>query len=58
MKYLHMRYTFLPLHWYNMSYEQRKQTLEFHLFLKEKIDGTIKGRIVADKNKQIDSISK
>ena len=24
MKQLHMRYTFLPLHWKNMSYEQRK----------------------------------
>ena len=33
MNQLHMRDTFLPLHWKNMLYDQRKQTLEFHMFL-------------------------
>ena len=34
MNQIHMRDTFLPLHCKNMSYEQKKQTLESHLFLK------------------------
>ena len=58
MKYLHMRDTFLPLHWKKIPYEQRKQTLKSHLFLKEKRDGTIKGRTVAGGNKQRDYIFK
>ena len=41
MKQLHMRDTFLPLHLKNMSYEERKQTLESQMFLKKKRGGTI-----------------
>ena len=47
-----MRYTFLPLHWKNISHEQRKQKLQYHLLLKDKRDGTIKGRTVSGGNKQ------
>ena len=57
-KQLHMRETFLPIHCKNMSYEQRNQTLESHLYLKQNRDITIKGRTVAGVNKQIYFISK
>jgi hypothetical protein len=49
---LHMRETFEPLAWEDLSTEQKKQTLESHLFLKKKRDGTIKGRTVAGGNRQ------
>jgi hypothetical protein len=52
MYQLHMRETFEPLAWEDLSTEQKKQTLESHLFLKMKRDGTIKGRTVAGGNKQ------
>ena len=58
MKQLHTRDTFLPLHWKNISNEQKKQILKSHLLLKEKRDGTIKIRIVEGGNKKIDFISK
>ena len=37
---------------------QRQKVLESHMFLKDKIDGEIKGRSVAGDNKQRDYISK
>jgi hypothetical protein len=52
MYQLHMRETFEPLAWEDLSTEQKKQTLESHLFLKKKRDGTIKGRTVAGGNRQ------
>ena len=58
MKQLHKRYTFPQLHWKNMSHDQRNQTLEYHKFLKDKRDGTIKGRKLLGRNKQIYFISK
>jgi hypothetical protein len=38
--------------------EERQQVLEYHLFLKEKRDATVKGRMVAGGNKQRGSIGK
>jgi hypothetical protein len=52
MYQLHMRETFEPLAWEDLSTDQKKQTLESHLFLKMKRDGTIKGRTVAGGNRQ------
>ena len=58
MKQLHMRDTFQPLHWKDISEQERKTILESHMFLKLKRDGKIKGRTVAGGNKQRDFISK
>jgi hypothetical protein len=58
MKQLHMRETFRPLHYEDLTEAERRSVLESHLFLKEKRDGKIKGRTVAGGNKQRDFISK
>jgi hypothetical protein len=58
MKQLHMRDTFSPKHWEELSPLQKKTILESHMFVKEKRDKTIKGRTVAEGNKQHDYISK
>ena len=58
MKQLHFRNTFKPKHWKDLSATQRQTILESHMFLKEKRDGSIKGRTVAGGNKQRDYISK
>jgi hypothetical protein len=47
-----MRETFEPLAWEDLTTEQKQHTLESHLFLKLKRDGTIKGRTVAGGNRQ------
>ena len=47
MKQLHLRKTFKPKHWWELSHTQRQIVLESHIFLKEKRDGKIKGRTVA-----------
>jgi hypothetical protein len=53
MKQLYFRDTFKPLHWLELSHTQRQTTvLESHMFLKEKQDGSKKGRTVASGNKQ------
>jgi hypothetical protein len=57
MKQLHMRDTFSPKHWEELSPLQ-KTILESHMFLKEKRDKMIKGRTVAGGNKQRDYILK
>jgi hypothetical protein len=57
IKQLHFRNTFQPLHWKQLTDTQRKM-LESHMFLKQKRDGKIKGRTVAEGNKQRDYISK
>ena len=49
---LHHRDTFGPKHWKDLTQEQKDQVLESHLFLNEKRDKTIKGRMVAGGNKQ------
>ena len=58
MKQLHMRDTFIPKHYKYLDTVQRKSILEYHMFLKEKKNGDIKGRTVAGGNKQRDFISK
>ena len=58
MKQLHLRDTFKPKHWSELSPAQRQTVLESHMFLKEKRDKSIKGRTVAGGNKQRDYISK
>jgi hypothetical protein len=58
MKQLHLRKTFKPHHWQELSIAQRQTVLESHMFLKLKRDGKIKGRTVAGGNKQRDYISK
>jgi hypothetical protein len=58
MKQLHMRDTFSPKHWEELTPLQKKTILESHMFLKEKQDSTIKGRTIAGGNKQWDYISK
>jgi hypothetical protein len=52
MKQLHMRDTFKPWHWRELSHTQRQMVLESHMFLKEKRDGQTKARTVAGGNKQ------
>ena len=52
MKQLHFRNTFRPKHWKDLTATQRRAVLESYLFMKEKRDGTIKGRTVAGGNKQ------
>ena len=48
---LHNRNAFIPVHWYQLDHEQRKEALNSLCFLKEKRDGTIKGRTCADGRK-------
>jgi hypothetical protein len=50
MKQLHFRNTFKPKHWSELSKTQRQTVLESHMFLKEKRDGSLKGRTVAGGN--------
>ena len=35
MKKLHIRDTFKPMHWKNLSHTQRQMVLESHMFLKK-----------------------
>jgi hypothetical protein len=58
MKQLHLRNTFKPKHWRELSQVQRQTVLGSHVFLKQKRDGKIKGRTVAGGNNQRDYISK
>jgi len=58
MKQLHMRKTFKPKHWKDLTPTKKLSILESHLFVKEKRDGILKGRMVAGGNKQRDFISK
>jgi hypothetical protein len=46
------------MHYKELNEAQKKVVLESHLFLKQKRDGTIKGRTVAGGNKQRGYISK
>jgi hypothetical protein len=58
MKQLHLRNTFKPKHWLELSQVQRQTVLESHMFLKQKRDGKVKGITVARGNKQRDYIFK
>ena len=58
MEQLHFRDNFKPKHYRDLYEYQKKSILESHMFLKEKRDGTIKGRTVAGGNKQNDFIYK
>jgi hypothetical protein len=58
MKQLHFRNTFKPKHWSKLLKTQCQMVLESHMFLKEKRDGSLKGRTMAGGNKQQDYISK
>ena len=58
MKQLHFHNTFKSKHWSKLSKTQCQMVLELHMFLKEKQDGSLKGRTVAGGNKQQDYISK
>jgi hypothetical protein len=49
---LHFRDTFEPINPKGLTNEERKEVLESHLFLKEKRDANVKGRMVAGGNKQ------
>jgi hypothetical protein len=55
---LHFRDTFEPINPKDLTNEERKEVLESHLFLKEKRDATVKGRMVAGGNKQRGKIEK
>jgi hypothetical protein len=52
MEQLHMRNTFLPMDASKLNYQEKNKALESLIFLKEKKDGTIKGRACADGRKQ------
>ena len=58
MKQLHLRNTFKPKHWSELTKAQWQTVLESHMFLKLICDGKIKGRTVAGGNKQRDYNSK
>ena len=53
-----MRDTLIPINGKDLTEEQRNTILEYHLFLKDKRNGTIKGREVSGGNKHRDLISK
>jgi hypothetical protein len=55
---MHYRDTFEPLKYEDLTAEEKQQILESHLFLTEKRDKTIKGRLVAGGDKQKDFITK
>ena len=57
-KQLHFRNTFKPIHCKQLYNTQSRIVLEYHMFLKQKRDGKIKGQTVAGVNKQRDYISK
>jgi hypothetical protein len=58
MKQLHFCDTSEPKHWKNPNEIQSKSVLEFHVLLKQKRDGKIKGQTVAGGSKRRDYISK
>ena len=58
MKKLHLRNTFDPRHRSDLTKKDKAELLESHMFLKQNIDGKIKGLKVAGGNKQRDFISK
>ena len=55
---LHLRYTCNTKHYKDINKDQNNSILESYMFLKEKIDGIIKGRTVAGVNNQREFTSK
>jgi hypothetical protein len=55
---LHFGDTFKPIHPKELNKEERQQVLASHLFLKEKRDASIKGRMAAGGNKERGTIDK
>jgi hypothetical protein len=51
-------YTFEPINPKDLTDQERQEVLESHLFLKEKRDATVKGRMVAGGNKQRGKVDK
>ena len=58
VKQLHMRTTFKPINMDDMTSEERRKAIGSLIFLKEKTDGTIKGRACADGRKQREDAEK
>ena len=58
MKQLHGCNSFKPVHWKDLTEEQRKMVLESFLFVTRKRSGELKARKVAGGNKQRDFVSK
>ena len=58
MKQPQMRGTFIPLHRKDLTEEHNNIILEFHLFFKEKRNGTLKGSKLSGWNKQREFVSK
>ena len=58
MKQLHLRDTFEPRHFHELSAKGEYEVLESHMFIKLKRDGKIKVWAVAGGNKQRDFIGK
>ena len=58
MKQLHWRNTFKPVHYNELTAQQKETILESHIILTEKRTGKIKGRTVAGGNKQRGFIEK
>jgi hypothetical protein len=58
IKQIHMKNTFVPKHWYELSKKQKAQMLEAFIFLTKKRSGEIKARKVLGGNTQRSYISK
>ena len=58
MKQLHFKDNFRPRHMKDITEKERKEMLEYHMFLKTNRDGNVKGRHAAGENKHRDFISK
>ena len=58
LEQLHYRDTFEPVNHRSLSKKEYEKVLESHLFLKQKRDESIKGRMVAGGNKQRGTIDK
>ena len=57
-KHLYFRDTFKPKHYRQLNEDKKKSILDSHIFLKEMIDGKIKGGTVEGGNKHRDFIYK
>jgi hypothetical protein len=58
LEQLHMKETFAPVNEGDLTARQKKSALESLVFLKEKIDGSIKGRACVDGRKQREGSTK
>jgi hypothetical protein len=58
MKQIHMRDSFKPKHYHELTQKQKARMVESFIFLKEKKDGSLKARAVLGGNVQRDYITK